>query len=124
MSTFLAKGHNQVIGAKINYSTCANGSCKLFKNGPSKICGRHSFINLKQYGLYLSLILLAPFLNTLSQMSICTREDLFDSFLLFLYFLTFTHIIITVMRISQYMGLDNAYRTADSDLRFYIKVIH
>ena len=45
---------------------------KVFKNGPSKICGRQPSKNLKGYGLQifkgcLPQILLGPFLNTLTQ---------------------------------------------------------
>ena len=40
---------------------------KVFKNGPSKICGRQSLKNLNLYGL-LTQILLAPFLNTLTHL--------------------------------------------------------
>ena len=48
---------------------------KVFKNGPSKTCGRQPLKNLKWYGLYhfkfykgrFRQILLGPFLNTLSQ---------------------------------------------------------
>ena len=48
---------------------------KVFKNGPSKICGRQPLKNLKWYGLlyhfkffkgWLPQILLGPFLNSLS----------------------------------------------------------
>ena len=45
---------------------------KVFKNGPSKICGRQSLKNLKGYGLLKFFkgcrpqILLGPFLNSLS----------------------------------------------------------
>ena len=45
---------------------------KVFKNGPSKICGRKSLKNLKGYGLLKFFkgcrpqILLGPFLNSLS----------------------------------------------------------
>ena len=42
---------------------------KVFKNGPSKICGKQPLKNLKGYGLpkgCLSQILLDQFLNTLS----------------------------------------------------------
>ena len=46
---------------------------KVFKNGPSKICGRHPSKNLKLYRFkyfkgYLSQILLGPFLNSLPHM--------------------------------------------------------
>ena len=36
---------------------------KVFKNAPSKICGRQPLKNFKGYGLQ---IVLGPFLNTLS----------------------------------------------------------
>ena len=39
---------------------------KVFKNGPSKSCGRQPLINLKWYGLPKA----GPFLNSLSQMDI------------------------------------------------------
>ena len=46
---------------------------QIFKNGPSKTCGRQPLKNLKEYGLLkqsfkgcLPQILLDPFLNTLS----------------------------------------------------------
>ena len=39
---------------------------KVFKNGPSKMCGRQPLKNLKSYGF--PQILLGPFLNTLSHM--------------------------------------------------------
>ena len=45
---------------------------KVFKNGPSKICGRqplkHLSLPFKFFKGSLSQILLGPFLNTLSQM--------------------------------------------------------
>ena len=53
---------------------------KVFKNGPSEICGRQPLENLKGYGLLkffkgcLPQILLGPFLNTLSQMQITIRH--------------------------------------------------
>ena len=40
---------------------------KIFKNGPSKICGRQPLKSLKGYGV-LPQILLGPFLNTLSHL--------------------------------------------------------
>ena len=59
---------------------------KVFKNGPSKICGRQPLENLKWYGLLrphhskffkgcLPKILLGPFLNILSQLysSLCAN---------------------------------------------------
>ena len=42
---------------------------KVFKNGPSKICGRQLLKNLKFFKGYLPQILLGPFVNTLTQMS-------------------------------------------------------
>ena len=45
---------------------------KVFKNGPSKICGRQPLRNLKWYGLLkgcLLQIILDPFLNTLLHIS-------------------------------------------------------
>ena len=52
-----------------------NNWVKVFKNGPSKICGRQPLKNLKCYGLHyltffkgcLPQILLSPFLNTMTQ---------------------------------------------------------
>ena len=54
---------------------------KVFKNGPSKICGRQPLKNLKGYGLlpfkflkgYHPQILLGPSLNTLSHL--CCMHD-------------------------------------------------
>ena len=50
----LSQVHNQVIGAKFHYTRCESGSCKsdkVFRNGPSKICERQSFENLKRHAL-------------------------------------------------------------------------
>ena len=46
---------------------------KVFKNGPSKICGRQPLKNpFKFFKGCLPQILLGPFLNTLSQISLFT----------------------------------------------------
>ena len=54
---------------------------KVFKNGPSKICGRQPLKNLKEYGRPYSFkffkgslpqILLGPFLNTLTHVMLCS----------------------------------------------------
>ena len=50
---------------------------KVFKNGPSKTCGRHPLKNWKWYGHFKffkgcpSLILLVLFLNTLTYITVC-----------------------------------------------------
>ena len=63
---------------------------KVFKNGPSNICGRQPFKNLKGYGLLsrpyhfkffkgcLPQILLGPFLNTLSHMTLLKTDSKTD----------------------------------------------
>ena len=45
---------------------------KVFKNGPSKICGRQPLKNFKWYGLLSCIpqILLGPFLNTFNHMKL------------------------------------------------------
>ena len=57
---------------------------KVFKNGPSKICGRQPSKNLKWYGLpnhfkffkgSLPQILLGPFLNTLTHIIIAEKKE-------------------------------------------------
>ena len=53
---------------------------KVFKNGPSKICGRQPLKNLKRYGLLtgcLLQILLGPFLNTFSHLLLGYSVTLF-----------------------------------------------
>ena len=59
----------------------SNKWVKVFKNGPSKICGRQLLKSLRWYGLpkhfkifkgYPSQILLGPFLNTFSHMPLLT----------------------------------------------------
>ena len=44
---------------------------KVFKNGPSKICGRQPLKSLKCFKGYLPQILLGLFLNTLSHFMLC-----------------------------------------------------
>ena len=60
---------------------------QIFKNGPSKTCGRQPLKNLKEYGLFkqsfkgcLPQILLDPFLNTLSLK--CTAIVLIENIVL------------------------------------------
>ena len=58
---------------------------KVFKNGPSKICGRQPLKNSKGYGLLIKFfkgclpqILLGPFLNTLSYILFYVLLEILD----------------------------------------------
>ena len=80
----LSQVHSKVIGTKFHYTICENGSCKsdkLFKKGPTKICERQSFKNLKQHGLLM--------LNfAWSILEYFVSDDMYDgSFILFIYFI-------------------------------------
>ena len=46
---------------------------KIFKNGPSKICGRQSLKNLKRYGLLRQTISLQTFLKVLFHKIFCSK---------------------------------------------------
>ena len=46
---------------------------KIFKNGPSKICGRQSLKNLKRYGLLRQTISLQTFLKVLFHKIFCNK---------------------------------------------------
>ena len=80
----LSQVHNHVIGTKFHYTICENGSRKsdkLFKKGPSKICERQSFENLKQHGL-----LMLHFAWSILEYFV-SNDDMYDGSFLFISFI-------------------------------------